>query len=207
MRSASAARPAVLLACPGLDHAHRGFETFARECFEALRGRPDLAIELAKASGARGPDERVVPTLTRERRAARMLARPLSREPYIVEHVAFAAALIPLLGRLRPDVVYFSEWHVGRVLARWRRASRGRFALVLANGGLMPGPYSHLDRVQQFVPGAIEYTVARGESADRQELLPLGVAMESEARVPDQSERADVRARLGLPRDRRIVLS
>jgi 1,2-diacylglycerol 3-alpha-glucosyltransferase len=207
IRPADAPRPNVLLACPGLDHAHRGFETFARECFEALRPRSDLKIELAKATGSRAPGELVVPTLARDRLAARLLARPVSREPYIVEHVAFALALIPALVRRRPDAVYFSEWHVGRVLAGWRRVSRQSFALVLCNGGLMPGPYDHLDRVQQLVPGAIDYTVQRGESPDHQQLLPLGVAMESSPRLLSEADRTALRGRLGLPAERQIVMS
>jgi 1,2-diacylglycerol 3-alpha-glucosyltransferase len=197
----------VLLACPGLDHARRGFETFARECFEALRARPDIEILLAKGTGARGPDEVVVPTLTREKGVARALARPMSREPYLVEHLAFALALIPFLVRDRPEVVYFSEWHVGRVLAAWRRVSRQSFALAFCNGALVPGGYGHLDRVQQLVPGAIEYSVERGESPSRQELLPLGVAMESSPGRLTDADRTSLRGRLTLPVDRRIVLS
>lgn len=197
----------VLLACPGLDHAHRGFETFARECFEALRGRPDLRIELVKGTGRRTGAERVVPTLTRDTRAARALARGAAVEPFVVEHVAFALALVPLVERHRPDVVYFSEWHVGRVLAAWRRVSSRRFALVLSNGSLAPGPYAHLDRVQQLAPGAMDYTVLRGEAAQRQEHLPLGVAMDDEPLLLDDQARAKLRARLGLPADRTVVLS
>lgn len=197
----------MLLACPGLDHAHRGFETFARECFEALRDRPDLSIELVKGSGFPAPAEMVVRTVTRRTRAARALARSLSVEPFIVEHVTFAQALVPLLVRRQPNVVYFSEWHVGRVLAAWRRVSRQRFALVFCNGALAPSGYGHLDRVQQLVPGAIEYTLARGEPPDRQQLLPLGVAMEHSLAPLADGERATLRERLRLPADRQIVLS
>lgn len=71
----------------------------------------------------------------------------------------------------------------------------------------MPGGYRHLDRVQQLAPGAIEYTLARGASPDRQELLPLGVAMERSLAPLADDERASLRQRLGLPADRQIVLS
>lgn len=197
----------MLLACPGLDHAHRGFETFARECFEALRHGPRLEIELVKGTGARAPAERVVPTLTRDKRLARVLARPRGFEPFVVEHVTFALALIPLLMRRRPDIVYFSEWHVGRVLAAWRRASRSSFGLVFCNGALVPGGYGHLDLVQQLVPGALDYAVERGEPPERQILLPLGVAIEPSLPPLSPADRASLRRRLGLPVDRRIVLS
>ena len=197
----------MLLACPGLDHAHRGFETFARECFEALRDREDLEIALAKGSGSPAPAELVVPTLIRGTRLTRILARPWSVPSFVIEHVAFGLALIRVLLRRRPDVVYFSEWHLGRVLAAWRRASRQTFALVFCNGALVPGGYRRFDRVQQLVPGAIEYSVQRGESPERQDLLPLGVAMESALRPLADAERVDLRRRLGLPTDRQIVLS
>lgn len=199
--------PLVLLACPGLDHAHRGFETFARECFEALRGRDDLRIELAKGSGARAHAEAVVPALTRNSRPALALGRLARREPFVVEHATFALGLVPLLLRRRPDVVYFSEWHLGRVLARWRRISRQSFALVFCNGALVPGGYRDFDRVQQIAEGAIEYTAAHGEPVGRQELLPLGVAMPRTLPPLPEKERAALRRRLGLPADGRIVLS
>jgi glycosyltransferase involved in cell wall biosynthesis len=197
----------VLLACPGLDHAHRGFETFASECFLALRDREDLTIALVKGSGSRGRAELVIPTLRRQARLTRALARAWSIPPFVVEHVVFGLALIPLLARRRPDVVYFSEWHMGRVLAAWRFVSRQSFALAFCNGALVPDGYRRFDRVQQLVPGAIEYSVDRGESPARQELLPLGVAMESAPQPLADTDRADLRVRLGLPVDRQIVLS
>jgi 1,2-diacylglycerol 3-alpha-glucosyltransferase len=200
-------RPRVLLVCPGLEHAHRGFEAFARECFEALRDRPEIELELVKGSGTRRPQETVIPTLTRDTRAAQLLGRWISREPFVVEHVAFAFALIPLLVHRRPDVVYFSEWHVGRVLAKWRDASRQPLALVFANGAFASLHFHHLDRVQQFVPGAIEYSVRRGESASNQELLPLAVSIERDFEPPADGDRSALRRRLGLPADRRVVFS
>jgi glycosyltransferase involved in cell wall biosynthesis len=198
--------PLVLLACPGLDHVRRGFETFARECFEALRDRDDLRIELVKGSGERAPQERVVPLLRRDTAAARALARTRSLPPFAAEHVTFAAALVPTLVRRRPDVVYFSEWHLGRALGAWRRATRQRMGLVLSNGGAVPGGYGHLDLVQQFMPGAREYAVARGEAPERQVVLPLGLAIRPHEPLAD-AEREALRERLGLPAGRRIVIS
>jgi glycosyltransferase involved in cell wall biosynthesis len=189
-----------------LDRTRRGFETFARECFEALRDNPEIAIRLAKGTGKRRHGELLIPALARDGVAARRLAKLTSREPFVVEHVTFAVALLPVLARRRPDVVYFSEWHVGRVLAAWRRLSRQSFALVFCNGALMAEGYGHLDLVQQLVPGAIEYVVERGGTRERQTLLPLGVAIESSPKF-DKNTRETLRRRLALPTDRRIVLS
>lgn len=208
MRSASgngaAAAPRVVLACPGLDHATRGFETFARECFEALHPREELRVELVKGSGDPEPAERVLPAVTRDAQVIQAIARAVRREPFVAEHVAFGVRLAPALIADPPDVVYFSEWHLGRVLAGLRRASRGRFALVMSNGSLVAGPYDHLDHVQQLAPGAIDYTVAAGQRREIQTELPLGVAIHHQ---PLQVDQDALRSRLDLPARRRIVLS
>src|SRR5205814_116978 len=67
--------------------------------------------------------------------------------------------------------------------------------------------YAPFDHVQQLVPGTIEFSVERGESPARQELLPLGVAVDSSLAPLDDSARTALRGRLGLPTDRQIVLS
>src|SRR5213080_122679 len=60
------AQTRLLIACSGLGHVQRGFETFARECFEALRGEPGLDVHLATA-----------PALRRDGRAARLVGQAL----------------------------------------------------------------------------------------------------------------------------------
>jgi 1,2-diacylglycerol 3-alpha-glucosyltransferase len=197
----------VLLSCAGLDHARRGFESFARACFEALRDDPALELELVKGSGPRGPRERSVPTLGRDAVAARLLARAAGREPFVIEHVAHALALAPLVRARRPDVVYFSEWHVGRVLAHWRRLSGQRFSLVLNNGSSATPPYDHLDLVQHLTPGALRWVVDRGADPERSVALPYGFDIPATIDPLRGAERRALRVQLGLPPDRRIVIS
>jgi glycosyltransferase involved in cell wall biosynthesis len=207
LRSPEARDPVVILACPGLDHAVRGFETFGRECFEALRGRPGIAIELVKGSGRRRALERTVATLQRDSRLARVLGGLLHREAFVIEHLTFSLALIPLVARKRPDVVYFSEWHVGRVLALWRQLTREGFKLVMCNGSFAAGPYPHLDHVQQLFPAALENVTARGVPPDNQSVLPLGVAMAPAWQPATPAEISHLRRRLGLPMQRRVIVS
>jgi glycosyltransferase involved in cell wall biosynthesis len=197
----------VLLVCSGLDHAHRGFESFARECFEALRGEPDLDLTLVKGSGPARPGEDSIPTLRRDGPAARALARIWGREPFRLEQVAFGASLMPLIARRRPDVVYFSEWHTGRVLGAYRRLSRQRFRLVLCNGAMAADGFGHLDRVQQLTPVALEAALVSGDRPSRHVLLPLGFALPQELKAISADERSALRATLGLPADRQVILS
>ncbi len=197
----------VLLVCSGLDHIQRGFESFARECFAALRAEAALDVTLIKGSGTAGDGERSIPTLKRDAWLARALGRAWGREPFRVEQVSFGASLIPVIARRRPDVVYFSEWHTGLVLAAHRRLSRQRFRLVLCNGTMAVDRFAHLDLVQQLTPVAVEAALIRGDRPERHVLLPLGFAIEPSFTPADDEERNVLRARLGLPVGRPVILS
>ena len=199
--------PYVLLACAGLDHARRGFETFARECFEALRGEAGIRIELAKGSGPSGPGERAIPALRRDAKLPQALARMLGARSFRLEHLAFAFSLQPLLARRRPDVVYLSEWDTARGLAALRSVTRQRFKLVLSNGTFAASGFEHLDHVQELTPGGREFVLARGADPARHTVLPLGFEMSARPELPSQDDRLRLRERLSLPRDRAVVVS
>src|SRR4051794_37140954 len=140
----------VMLVCSGLEHAHRGFESFARDCFDVLRDDPRVDIELVKGSGPPADRERAVPGLRRDSRLALALGRATGREPFRFEQLVFAVTLQPTLLRHRPEVIYFSEWHTGLALAALRRVTGRRFALVLSNGTMALEGFDHLDRVQEL---------------------------------------------------------
>src|SRR5438067_383671 len=92
----------VLLVCSGLDHARRGFESFARECFEALRDDPGVDIELLKGSGPNARRERALPSLRRDNRLVRAAARMKGVPPFRVEGFAFGFSLQPVIVRRKP---------------------------------------------------------------------------------------------------------
>jgi glycosyltransferase involved in cell wall biosynthesis len=209
MRTATgAAAPArVLLACSGLEHAHRGFESFARECFDTLRDDPRLDLELVKGSGAGGDRERAVWSLKRDTRLARALGRAWRRRGLDVEQLAFALSLQPAILRSRPDVVYFSEWFTGVGLDVLRRVNRQRYALVLSNGSMAATGFERFDRVHQHTAPALEYVLERGGDPAQHILLPVAFKMGPSLARPSADERAALRERLGLPRDREVLIS
>jgi glycosyltransferase involved in cell wall biosynthesis len=203
----AAAVPYVLLACAGLDHARRGFESFARECFGALRADPGVRIELVKGSGVRAAGERAIPTLRRDALICRALGRIRNTRAFRIEALAFAFGLQPVLLHRRPDVVFVSEWDTARALAAIRTRLRQRFKLVLSNGGFAADDFDHLDHVQQLTPAAREYVLARGADPRRHSVLPLGVQIERELSAISEGDQRQLRERLGLPTDRPILLS
>ena len=197
----------VLLVCPGLDHAHRGFESFARECFTALRDEEGISIELIKGSGPAGPGERSIPTLERDHPVAQAAGRAVRRRPFVVEHATFSLALQPVLLRRRPDLVYFSEWHVGRILSLTRRITRQRYRLLLCNGTMADRGFEHLDHVQELTPAALDWVLERGADPQAHTMLPLGFFIERVLEPPTRDEVDGLRASLGLPLGRRILIS
>lgn len=195
----------MLIACPGLDRVGRGFETLARECFEALRAEGSLDVMLAKGDGRRHDRELVAPTLHRGGAAARSVGRALGTNAYDVEQACFAVGLLPQIARRRPQVVCVSDLLVSRLLARSR--SRWSFKLVLSNGGpYPPGLMRHADHIHQPTAPGLQFALDAGEPPERHTHIVEGVAMPAEG-VPRPDERRRLRVALGLPEDRPIVLS
>jgi glycosyltransferase involved in cell wall biosynthesis len=197
----------VMLLCPGLEHARRGFESFARDCFTAFRDDPEIEMTLVKGSGAAAPGEHALGTPTRDARSVRTLARLIGCRPFRVEFVVFALRVAARIRRERPDVVYFSEWDVGRVLAGLQRRSHSRVPLVLCNGTFAVEGFGHLDRVQELTPPGLATVLERGADPERHVLLPLGFDLDIEFAPVTPEERTALRQRLELPTDRRIVIS
>jgi 1,2-diacylglycerol 3-alpha-glucosyltransferase len=198
----------VFFPCTGLGRQRRGFETFTRECAAALRGDPRLAITVFGGGGPfAGADERAIPNFPRDSTAARIVGAMAGKDPYFIEQASFFSGFLPLLVTGRPDVVYFADLNFGNACWHWRRISGQRFRLLFYNGGATTQPFTRCDLVQQVSPEHFDSAIARGESAERQVLLPHGVAVAPTYTPPSAGERAQIRAGLGLPADRPLLLS
>lgn len=198
-----------MLVCAGLDHARRGFESFAREAFEVLRDEPLLDLELVKASGPDGDRERSVWTLRRNQRMARALARiwgPIHNGTH-VEQLAFALSLQPHILRRKPQVVYLSEWYTAKALSALRRINRQDYAVVVSHGSLIPEGFEPFDRVHQHTAPALDYVLAKGADPARQILLPVGFQIPESLEIATDEELRALRRQLELPHDRKVVIS
>ena len=198
----------VLFPCTGLGREFRGYEAFTRECAAALRATAGLEIDVL---GGGGPDRRsgeaAVWNFPRSGRAARLLAQLAGRDPYFVEQWSFFAGMLARLAAAAPDVVYFSDVNLGNACWHWRRLTGGRYRLLYYNGGPTTRPFTRCDLVQQVSPEHFDAAIARGESPERQLLLPHGLAIDPEWRPIPPAQRARVRDALGVPREVRLVLS
>ncbi|HWA15729.1 MAG TPA: hypothetical protein VG817_04805, partial [Gemmatimonadales bacterium] len=131
----------VFFVCSGLGNVHRGYETFMRECYTALRDQPDLDLWLFKGAGK--GDRREIPLLHLPRSSfgARFIGELTNRGAYTVEQVTLTASLLPFLVRERPDLIYYCDISIGKLLHYYRKLTGARFKLLLHNGGPHPLPY------------------------------------------------------------------
>jgi 1,2-diacylglycerol 3-alpha-glucosyltransferase len=198
----------VFVASCGVGITNRGFETLARECFDALREEGILDVTLVKGRGSLRKRELVVPALRRDRRAAEIAGKRLGRDAYFAEQTSFAAGLLPLIAARRPRVVYLSEWHLGKALVRARRRRfTGDYRVLLSNGG--PYPPEDLrwpDHVHQLTPTAFEMAQTQGLPPERQTTLPLGLDM-TNVQLVGRDERRSLRRALGVPDDRPVLIA
>lgn len=197
----------VFLLCAGLGRINRGYESFTRECFEALADDPALDLTLFQGGGRSGRKQVRLWVLPRTNPVVSWLGQKLRKDGYGIEQITFALSLLPFVAWRKPEVIYFSDGIVGKTLWHWRRLTRQKFKLLLSNGGPLPPPFPRWDFVQQLAPPHMEEALAAGQEADKQGLLPYGVRMEPVLPLLSVEERAALRRSLDLPEDRPIVLS
>jgi glycosyltransferase involved in cell wall biosynthesis len=197
----------VFFVCSGLGHVHRGYETFMRDCYHALKDEPGLDLWLFKGAGK--GDKREIPLLHLPRASfgARFIGEATNRGAYTVEQVSLTASLLPYIARERPDLIYYCDISIGKLLYYWRKVSGARYRLLLHNGGPYPVPYPWADHVHQLTPAEANRAVAAGVSPERQTLLPCGFHFGQVPRPASAEEQRGRRRELGLPLDRPIVLS
>lgn len=194
----------VFVPCTGLGRERHGFETFTIDCANALR--EDARLDISVFAGARVDElpARVLWNVPRTSRMAAWLGLLHRRGPYFSEQLTFFLSFLPHLVRGKPDVVYFADLHLGNLCWYWRRLSGQRYRLLFHDRGLTTTRFTRADLVHQLTPAGLAESAARDENGATYAVLPHGVRMPSA--VPPRIVGAR-RAALGLPTDRRVVLS
>jgi len=198
----------VFLVCSGLGRVRRGFESFTRECFDALAVETNIDIHLFKGGGTNNLRETVLWNLPRDRTITHWLATLIGRTPYFLEQATFTLSLLRHIHQHRPDVIYFSDGDIGTILCKYRRWATLDFKLLLSNGAPFFLPFLRdCDYVQQLTPGHFQRAMDAGWPEDRQELVPYAINTPAALEVLSALDNEALRNRLGLPRQRKIVLS
>ncbi|RYY08116.1 MAG: glycosyltransferase [Sphingobacteriaceae bacterium] len=197
----------VFLVCTGLGHINRGYESFARECFDALKDTETFNLYLIKGGGKNAGNEIVLPNLPRRKKLTQLLSKYLRINAYTIEQVSFCLALLPLIITKKPVVIYYSDFELGTYLWHLRRFLKFKYKLLFSNGAPNGPPFKTEDHVQQLLPIYLEQAIQQGAPAAMQTLLPYGFDIDTENRIAEIKDKELIRNSLGFSPFQKIILS
>lgn len=196
----------VLFSCTGIGIFNRGIETFFRDSFDHLKTVDGLKVGLVKGRGEKAPREYRVWTLPRTGILANGLGRVVRRNSYVIEQWSSFFGVARQIRRTKPGVVYFSDANLGYLLYRFRSKVGVPYRLLFSNGGPCNPPFDRVECVHQVAPLYREHALSVGEPEQRQLFVPYGFSVPERPKA-DGARKAELRARLGLPPHRPVVLS
>jgi glycosyltransferase involved in cell wall biosynthesis len=197
----------VLFSCSGIGIMNRGIETFFQDAFNGLKNTEGLNLRLLKGAGVQGSEERVVWNLPRTGWAAALLGALARRNAYAVEQWSSFPAVARQILAFQPHLVFYSDANLGFLLYWLRNRAGVHFNLLFSNGGPVHAPFVRTDYVQQVTPFHYDEALQAGEPPGKHFMVPYGINLIPFPDPPSLQERIALRHRLGLPLDRKIVLS
>jgi len=197
----------VLFSCTGVGIFNRGIESFFRDAFDGLKdAMPGVEVRLLKGAGESDAREKRVWCLPRTGVAARVLGALVRRNAYVAEQLTSLPFVAREIRRWEPNVVFYSDANLGFRLYFRRKWIGASYQLLFSNGGPCSAPFDRTDSVHQVAPLYWEQALRAGEPAEKHFFVPYGINV-IEAPAFDPAARSDLRAHLGLPPDRQVVLS
>ncbi|MGC8751872.1 glycosyltransferase [Hydrotalea sp.] len=200
-------KPIVFLVCTGVGHVRRGYESFTEECFAALKDSQHFQLYLLKGGGVKEKQCFRVPCIQRNSFLGKKLSKVFRTEAYAIEQFSFWLAMWPLLFWYRPKVIYYSDFKLGTWLWQLRRFIKFRYQLLFSNGAPNGPPFTRMDHVQQLLPLYVEQACLAGTAIERQTLLPYAITIQEEKIKAILENKIGVREQLGLPLDKKIIIS
>ena len=197
----------VFIICTGLGHINRGYESFTRECYDALKDTQEFNLYLIKGGGKSTDREIVLPNLPRRKKPAQLLAKILPFDAYTIEQITFCLSLLPIIITKKPAVIYYSDFTLGTYLWHLRKYLKFKYKLLFSNGAPNGPPFKTEDHVQQLLPVYLEQAILQGAPAAMQTLLPYGFNINVEERLSAIEQKDAIRKSLGFTEDQKIILS
>lgn len=200
-------KPAVFLICTGLGNINRGYETFTRECFDALKDNASFNLYLLKGAGKNINKEIKIPNLARKKKAALIIGKLLKKQPYVLEQFSFAIFLLPLIIKKKASLIYYSDFILGTYLWHIRKMFKLNYRLLFANGAPNGAPFNTEDHIQQLLPVHLQNAIQKGEPVSKQTLLPYGFNINLNEQINVLENRKNLREQFGFTSKQKIVLS
>lgn len=200
-------RANVFIVCTGVGHINRGYESFTKECFAALIENDEFNLYMLKGGGKSTNHELKIACIKRNSTAALLISKIIKKEAYWIEEATFLIGMLPALFRYKPSVIYYSDFILGTFLYHLRRFFKFKYKLLFSNGSPNGPPFKTEDHVQQLLPVYLNSAIEAGAAAQMQTLLPYGFDIDKKERISNIGKREQVRLKLGLSIDQKIVIS
>jgi 1,2-diacylglycerol 3-alpha-glucosyltransferase len=197
----------VFLVCTSLGRVQRGYESFTDECFRALGDTEEFNLLLFGAKGLHYRNSYNLWNIWRDSWLAFFLNRVFGLNRYIIEQISYCFVLTFYIWRFRPKVIYYSDFPLGNYLFHYRRLFKLEYRLLFSNGAPIGPPYLRQDHVQHVLDCYREKTLREGEDPARSTALHYGFEIPKEQRMQSLSRKQEMRQVLGLPADKKIILS
>jgi 1,2-diacylglycerol 3-alpha-glucosyltransferase len=200
-------KPLVFIVCTGLGNINRGYESFTRECFNALKDIATFDLFLIKGAGRKNKNEIVIPNFKRRGLAARLLGKWFRTNAYYIEQVSFCICLIPYILKKKPSLIYYSDFALGSLLWHIRKRLKFQYKLLFANGAPNGPPYKTEDHVQQLLPVYYSIGIKSDGISDKHTLVPYAFDIDLEKRTNSIGRREQIRKELGFCATQKVVLT
>lgn len=185
----------VVLACPGLGRAFRGYERFAADLYRAANGSVHLTLVSGEGSGI--PGEIPIGGLSRDGQAARILSA-FSRDVFYWEAVSFA--MLAWNRVARANVLHYSEPPLNLAFTRLERFSKFAPRRLFSHAlGMDPEHTVRCHHIHETSPEAVDAARNIGVPDDRITLLPYGIWADDFRVERNMNARVKTRRAYGIP--------
>src|ERR1700750_581633 len=114
-------KPNVFIVCTGVGHINRGYESFTKECFDALKDNDAFDLYLLKGGGKSTGKEIKISCIKRNTSLASFIDRITRKGTYWVEQFTFLIGMLSSIARYKPAVIYYSDFILGTYLWHVRK--------------------------------------------------------------------------------------
>lgn len=200
-------KSSVFLVCTGVGHINRGYESFTKECFAALKDNDYFDLYLLKGGGQSEGKELKISCVQRNSPRAVFLSNIFKKETYWIEEFTFFINMITKIIKYKPSVIYYSDFILGTFLFHLRRFFKFKYKLLFSNGAPNGPPFKTENHVQQLLPLYVTDSIVKGTPADKMTLLPYAIKLNVQENLDRISKSKEIRKRLDLPLDKKIIIS
>ncbi len=200
-------KPVVFIISTGLGHVNRGYESFTKECFSAIKNSEHYNIFLLKGGGRTKDKEIKINCIRRKSYLADLTSKLLiQKDKYVTEQATFLLGMIPYIIWFKPSLLYYSDIVLGKYLWHLRKHFKLKYKLLFSNGAPLSPPFIRMDHVQQLLPNYIEIAKKAGTPLEKQTLLPYAINIDENLINKYQSNKIEILNNLKLPLDKKIII-